>query len=154
MSHYVDLPSLTHVPITSTTSKEGSSNETKTTMFPSEDFKQPIDLVKRDTDVIPDNDSIEEVDNLVLDDNIDETPKGMSNDEPTDLVKQVMEDERCPRICCGCGNLINDPFILKVEDEFWHSGCLQCSVCHYRMDLQPSCYIKDGRLYCLADYAR
>ena len=123
-------------------------------MFPSEDFNQPIDLVKRDTDVIPNSDSAEEVGKLELDDNIDETPKDMSNDESRDLVKQVMEDVRCPRICCGCGNLINDPFILKVGDEFWHSGCLQCSVCHFRLDLQPSCYIKDGRLYCHADYAR
>ena len=122
-------------------------------MFRTENCKQPTSLSIGDTEIIPSNDSNVKENVLLTDDNGARTPTELSNQEPTDLVKRVMDD-LMPKLCCECGRLIKEPFIIKVDDEFWHTGCLQCSVCNFRLDSRPSCYMKDDRLYCYEDYAR
>ncbi|KAI1289147.1 LIM homeobox transcription factor 1-beta.1 [Halotydeus destructor] len=59
----------------------------------------------------------------------------------------------CPEdkeVCTGCGRAIEDRYIMRVMDRSWHEGCLQCSVC--RIILTTTCYSRDCKLYCKADY--
>ncbi|XP_064456980.1 LIM homeobox transcription factor 1-beta-like isoform X2 [Ornithodoros turicata] len=53
-------------------------------------------------------------------------------------------------VCVGCGLPIVDRYILRVMELSWHESCLQCSVCHAH--LQESCYSRDRKLFCKADY--
>ena len=55
-------------------------------------------------------------------------------------------------ICTGCNEPIEDRFLMKVVDEPWHEGCLQCCICG--TTLSRSCYSKDRKLYCKADYEK
>ena len=52
--------------------------------------------------------------------------------------------------CSGCDRPIEDRFLLRVMDNSWHEGCLQCSVC--RQTLMNSCFVKDRKLFCKLDY--
>ena len=52
--------------------------------------------------------------------------------------------------CSGCERPIEDRFLLRVMDNSWHEGCLQCSVC--RQTLMNSCFVKDRKLFCKYDY--
>lgn len=51
-------------------------------------------------------------------------------------------------ICYGCGDLITDRHLLKVNDRHWHMHCLRCSICQIGLDRDTSCYIKDGNVFC------
>ncbi|KAM7303498.1 LIM homeobox transcription factor 1-beta isoform X2 [Ixodes scapularis] len=53
-------------------------------------------------------------------------------------------------LCAGCGLPIVDRYILRVMEHSWHESCLQCSVCH--APLEQSCYSRDKKLFCKADY--
>ncbi|KAI8779067.1 LIM homeobox transcription factor 1-beta, partial [Biomphalaria glabrata] len=53
-------------------------------------------------------------------------------------------------LCTGCQTPIEDRYLLKVMNESWHEGCLQCSLC--RVPLTVSCYSRDRKLYCKLDY--
>lgn len=53
-------------------------------------------------------------------------------------------------LCAGCGLPIVDRYILRVMDHSWHESCLQCSICH--APLEQSCYSRDRKLFCKADY--
>ncbi|XP_069121888.1 LIM/homeobox protein LMX-1.2-like isoform X2 [Argopecten irradians] len=52
--------------------------------------------------------------------------------------------------CTGCQHPIEDRFLLKVQDHFWHETCLLCAIC--RLPLSGSCFVKDQQLYCKHDY--
>ncbi|ELT95960.1 hypothetical protein CAPTEDRAFT_39289, partial [Capitella teleta] len=54
--------------------------------------------------------------------------------------------------CFGCGQAIADRFLLKAAGRSWHEECLSCNACG--VQLTSSCFAKDGRLLCKADYAR
>jgi len=53
-------------------------------------------------------------------------------------------------ICVGCQRPIEDRYLLKVQEHFWHERCLQCAMC--RLPLSGSCFMKDQKLYCKPDY--
>lgn len=53
-------------------------------------------------------------------------------------------------VCTGCQQAIADRYIMRVMDHSWHESCLQCSVC--RIILTQTCYSRDCKLYCKADY--
>ncbi|XP_025112897.1 LIM/homeobox protein LMX-1.2-like [Pomacea canaliculata] len=53
-------------------------------------------------------------------------------------------------ICAGCQCPIEDRYLLRVMDNSWHETCLQCAVC--RKALVASCFARDRKLYCKADY--
>uniref|UniRef100_A0A914E7A2 LIM/homeobox protein Lhx9 n=1 Tax=Acrobeloides nanus TaxID=290746 RepID=A0A914E7A2_9BILA len=55
-------------------------------------------------------------------------------------------------LCGGCGNQITDKTFLLVGEKSWHDSCVRCAVCQRTLDGQPSCYCKDGLLYCKQDY--
>ncbi|KAK3087518.1 hypothetical protein FSP39_006901 [Pinctada imbricata] len=57
-------------------------------------------------------------------------------------------------LCSGCGDLITDRFLLHVNGQSWHVGCLRCSVCQIGLEYQQSCFIKEDAVYCKLDYSR
>uniref|UniRef100_A0A8C4VZV2 Uncharacterized protein n=1 Tax=Gopherus evgoodei TaxID=1825980 RepID=A0A8C4VZV2_9SAUR len=57
--------------------------------------------------------------------------------------------------CAGCGGKIRGPFLLRVApDTEWHMGCLRCSCCRLSLAHSPTCFLRDGRVYCRDDYLR
>uniref|UniRef100_A0A8C3FUF9 Uncharacterized protein n=1 Tax=Chrysemys picta bellii TaxID=8478 RepID=A0A8C3FUF9_CHRPI len=58
-------------------------------------------------------------------------------------------------VCAGCGGKIRGPFLLRVApDTEWHMGCLRCSCCQFSLAHSPTCFLRDGSVYCRADYLR
>ncbi len=57
-------------------------------------------------------------------------------------------------ICFGCGNIITDRYLLKVNERAWHVACLRCRVCNNPLDRQNSCFVRDDNIYCKLDYSR
>ncbi|XP_029025856.1 LIM homeobox transcription factor 1-beta.1-like [Betta splendens] len=55
-------------------------------------------------------------------------------------------------VCEGCARIISDRFLMRVDDASWHEGCLQCVAC--QQPLTATCYTRDTKLYCKADYQR
>ncbi|XP_029300712.1 LIM homeobox transcription factor 1-beta-like isoform X1 [Cottoperca gobio] len=53
-------------------------------------------------------------------------------------------------VCEGCTRIISDRFLMRVNDASWHKECLQCAAC--QQPLTATCYFRDTRLYCKADY--
>ncbi|KAI4795863.1 hypothetical protein KUCAC02_029597 [Chaenocephalus aceratus] len=53
-------------------------------------------------------------------------------------------------VCEGCSRIISDRFLMRVNDTSWHERCLQCAAC--QQPLTNTCYSRDTRLYCRADY--
>uniref|UniRef100_A0A8C3T281 Uncharacterized protein n=1 Tax=Chelydra serpentina TaxID=8475 RepID=A0A8C3T281_CHESE len=39
-------------------------------------------------------------------------------------------------------------------DTEWHMGCLRCSCCRLSLAHSPTCFLRDGSVYCRADYLR
>lgn len=56
--------------------------------------------------------------------------------------------------CVACGAPILDRYLLKVCDSLWHEQCLACSICDVRLAQSPSCYVRDGKIFCKIDYKR
>ena len=59
-----------------------------------------------------------------------------------------------PRYCAGCGGRIVDRYFLKTADNHWHVHCLQCYDCKYHLDNEPTCFVREGNVYCKEDYYR
>ncbi|TMS08616.1 LIM homeobox transcription factor 1-beta [Larimichthys crocea] len=55
-------------------------------------------------------------------------------------------------VCEGCTRIISDRFLMRVNDASWHEECLQCAAC--QQPLTATCYCRDSKLYCKADYQR
>ncbi|GLH07749.1 Protein apterous [Gryllus bimaculatus] len=60
--------------------------------------------------------------------------------------------DRAADVCEGCGQKIHDRFLMRVADGSWHEHCLACSECGVL--LSRSCYCRNAKLYCKADYDR
>ncbi|XP_059619181.1 LIM homeobox transcription factor 1-beta [Phlebotomus argentipes] len=60
--------------------------------------------------------------------------------------------EKNYEICEGCGQKIHDRYLMRVADASWHEHCLACCVCG--VPLNHSCYSRNTKLYCKADYDR
>jgi len=58
------------------------------------------------------------------------------------------------RVCAGCHLAIRERHYLSTIDADWHTTCLVCSVCRMSLDSEPTCYVKDSRIYCKQDYFR
>jgi len=58
------------------------------------------------------------------------------------------------RTCAGCHRVIRERHYLSALDADWHTSCLVCCVCQIPLDFQPTCYVKDSRIYCKQDYFR
>ncbi|XP_018335500.1 LIM homeobox transcription factor 1-beta [Agrilus planipennis] len=64
----------------------------------------------------------------------------------------LIKCEKTYEICEGCGQKIHDRYLMRVADASWHEHCLVCCVC--RVPLNHSCYTRNTKLYCKADYDR
>ncbi|GFR75143.1 LIM/homeobox protein Lhx9 [Elysia marginata] len=59
-----------------------------------------------------------------------------------------------PGFCAGCGGRILDRYYLFAVEKQWHTHCLTCTDCHFRLDSEITCFAKDGNIYCKTDYYR
>ncbi|XP_053635860.1 uncharacterized protein [Cherax quadricarinatus] len=57
--------------------------------------------------------------------------------------------------CGGCGKRINDRYLLKAVDLYWHEDCLKCGCCDCRLgEVGSTLYKKANLLLCKRDYLR
>ncbi|TPP52417.1 LIM/homeobox protein Lhx2 [Fasciola gigantica] len=58
--------------------------------------------------------------------------------------------------CAGCDQLMNvDKPCLRLSDgRLWHVDCLVCAQCTKPLHLDPSCFSREGNIYCKEDYQR
>lgn len=56
--------------------------------------------------------------------------------------------------CAGCGLIIMDRYYLSAVDQHWHVNCLKCSQCKVNLQGEPSCFSRDGLIFCKSDYYR
>ncbi|XP_035246051.1 insulin gene enhancer protein isl-1-like isoform X3 [Anguilla rostrata] len=63
--------------------------------------------------------------------------------------------KRLISLCVGCGNQIQDQYILRVSPDLeWHAACLKCAECNQYLDESCTCFVRDGKTYCKRDYIR
>ncbi|ENN79872.1 hypothetical protein YQE_03691, partial [Dendroctonus ponderosae] len=74
--------------------------------------------------------------------------QGKKLPNPAALIKREQTQDSCE----GCGRKIHDRYLMRVSDASWHEHCLCCSVCGSL--LAHSCYTRNLKLYCKADYDR
>ncbi|XP_066148234.1 LIM homeobox transcription factor 1-beta [Euwallacea fornicatus] len=67
---------------------------------------------------------------------------------PASLIKREQTQDTCE----GCGRKIHDRYLMRVAEASWHEHCLCCNVCGIL--LTNSCYTRNMKLYCKADYDR
>ncbi|WKY15083.1 hypothetical protein Q1695_000529 [Nippostrongylus brasiliensis] len=56
-------------------------------------------------------------------------------------------------VCAVCGYEIKDQFLLRVMADSFHECCLRCVACNQNLSNNPTCFSKDGRLYCREDHS-
>lgn len=54
--------------------------------------------------------------------------------------------------CAGCDKVIQERYLHKVLDKYWHVECVKCSECQSL--LSEKCYWREGKLFCRADFFR
>lgn len=55
-------------------------------------------------------------------------------------------------VCAHCGRGIADRYVMRVNERDYHENCLACVECS--APLSRSCYSRDCKFYCRADYER
>ncbi|XP_072449692.1 insulin gene enhancer protein ISL-1-like [Chiloscyllium punctatum] len=56
-------------------------------------------------------------------------------------------------VCFGCSKHITDPYILRVYPNLeWHAACLKCVECNQYLNETCTCFFREGKTYCKADY--
>ena len=76
---------------------------------------------------------------------------GMSQSDGSSHLHQL---HHSANLCGGCGLKIADRFYLVAVERVWHSDCLRCCECHKPLDTAFSCFARQSRIYCRADYNR
>ncbi|TRY73134.1 hypothetical protein TCAL_08801 [Tigriopus californicus] len=57
--------------------------------------------------------------------------------------------------CAGCHRAINDRFLLKALEMYWHEDCLKCGCCDCRLgEVGSTLYTKGNLILCKRDYLR
>ena len=57
--------------------------------------------------------------------------------------------------CTACEKPIEERFLLKALDQFWHEDCLTCSCCDCRLgEVGSTLFTKANLLLCRRDYLR
>lgn len=70
-------------------------------------------------------------------------------------VKAEPQKTAGPQECAGCGKKIQDRFLLKALDMYWHEDCLKCGCCDCRLgEVGSTLYTKGNLLLCRRDYLR
>ncbi|XP_012272384.1 LIM homeobox transcription factor 1-beta-like [Orussus abietinus] len=79
-------------------------------------------------------------------------PPTVNNNNPDLSISVKTESGLLEVICARCGLSITGRYVMRVADRNYHEDCLSCTVC--AMPLSHSCFIRDHKLYCRADYER
>ncbi|XP_015586197.1 LIM homeobox transcription factor 1-beta [Cephus cinctus] len=79
-------------------------------------------------------------------------PTTVNNNNPEPSVSVKTESGLLEAICAGCGRGIADRYVMRVSERSYHEDCLSCAAC--ATPLTHSCFIRDLKLYCRADYER
>lgn len=70
-------------------------------------------------------------------------------------VKAEPQKTSGPQECAGCGKKIQDRYLLKAMDMYWHEDCLKCGCCDCRLgEVGSTLYTKGNLLLCKRDYLR
>ncbi|XP_069971942.1 LIM domain only protein 3 [Penaeus vannamei] len=72
-------------------------------------------------------------------------------------MKPAAETERntSPQDCAGCGKRINDRYLLKALEMYWHEDCLKCGCCDCRLgEVGSTLFTKGNLILCRRDYLR
>lgn len=70
-------------------------------------------------------------------------------------VKAEPQKTSGPQECAGCGKKIQDRYLLKALDMYWHEDCLKCGCCDCRLgEVGSTLYTKGNLLLCKRDYLR
>ncbi|XP_037802837.1 LIM domain only protein 3-like [Penaeus monodon] len=72
-------------------------------------------------------------------------------------MKPAAETERntSPQDCAGCGKRINDRYLLKALELYWHEDCLKCGCCDCRLgEVGSTLFTKGNLILCRRDYLR
>ena len=78
-----------------------------------------------------------------------------NNNVTTTPQKAANVDQRQPQECAGCGKKIQDRYLLKALDLFWHEDCLKCGCCDCRLgEVGSTLYTKGNLILCKRDYLR
>ncbi len=57
--------------------------------------------------------------------------------------------------CYECKQTINDKYLLKALDKYWHEDCLKCACCDCRLgEIGCKLYTKANLILCKKDYLR
>ncbi|XP_046376189.2 LIM/homeobox protein Lhx3-like [Haliotis rufescens] len=75
-----------------------------------------------------------------------------SNSPSESGFSQLQMTSNGPPLCTGCGHVILDEFILRVQGRLWHSACLRCCVCHEV--LNQTCFARGTQVFCQKDFFR
>lgn len=57
-------------------------------------------------------------------------------------------------VCATCQDKIVQRYLLQVNGVHYHTDCLRCCVCSVALERENSCFVRDERVYCKADYYR
>ncbi|XP_061164321.1 LIM/homeobox protein Awh-like [Saccostrea echinata] len=79
-------------------------------------------------------------------------PSPGSEENPDKFLCTMMKSDG--DLCHGCGDLITERFLLHVNGQAWHVGCLRCCICQIGLERQTSCFIREDNIYCRNDYSR
>lgn len=71
---------------------------------------------------------------------------------PFSATELSIKREKMLEICEGCGQKIQDRYLMRVGELSWHEHCLSCCVCG--CPLAHTCYTRNSKLYCKPDYDR
>ncbi|CAK9304421.1 unnamed protein product [Gordionus sp. m RMFG-2023] len=99
-------------------------------------------------------------DNLLDNNNNDDTI--LVNPEHSNVTTNLSKVPKSPPIhsalyqeCAGCKKCIQDKYLLKAENKFWHEDCLKCSCCECRLgEVGSSFFLKANLFLCKRDYLR
>ncbi|XP_076062314.1 uncharacterized protein LOC143037671 [Oratosquilla oratoria] len=70
-------------------------------------------------------------------------------------MKPEAERNTNPQDCAGCGKRINDRYLLKALELYWHEDCLKCGCCDCRLgEVGSTLFTKGNLILCRRDYLR
>ncbi|XP_033007236.1 LIM homeobox transcription factor 1-alpha [Lacerta agilis] len=75
--------------------------------------------------------------------------------QPTSLSSVLGECQapaRARSVCEGCGGIIAERFLLRLNERLWHERCVRCAAC--QDPLRGTCFFRDQKLYCRLDYEK
>uniref|UniRef100_A0AC35THR1 Homeobox domain-containing protein n=1 Tax=Rhabditophanes sp. KR3021 TaxID=114890 RepID=A0AC35THR1_9BILA len=80
---------------------------------------------------------------------LNHTPSTLSS-PPSDY-NSSSEGNNC-QLCFGCSTQLNCQYMLLVDGNHWHPGCLKCAICTTSLDHSDNCFVRDKVIHCSSCY--